>query len=183
MLYISKGILLNENEGRCVVFRQGVERRLTASESKLWKEGCGRLAESDCLLTLEDMEECGLISIAADDSDESVYALMCDCMFIPCREAKIDQPMSAAELILYVWLRDAGIRLTTSELICLCDRNVAPSKDLLGENGRMELVSTIYLNNDINEFTLESRCSSAECRRWVIPALLSLVQKKILYIG
>ncbi len=183
MLYISKGILLKEKDGRCSVFRCGEERTLTMEESQIWRKGCGRIAEADCVLTLADLEDYGLVSSVENDSEEEIYNLLCGCMFLPSRDANADQPMTAAESILYVWLRDAGIRLTTAELICLCERNVAPEKNLLGESGRQALVAVIYLDGDINEFTLESRYASAECRGWVIPALLSLVRKKILYIG
>jgi hypothetical protein len=84
---------------------------------------------------------------------------------------------------LYTWLRDAAIRLTVAELIYLCENEIIPSKDLLGEDGRQELVSRIYLNNEINECTLETKMKSAESRNWVVSDLLSLARKKYVYIG
>ena len=74
-------------------------------------------------------------------------------------------------------------RLTVAELIFLCENEIAPTKELLGEDGRQELVSRIYLNGEIDECTLETKTASAECRNWVISALLSLARKKYVYIG
>ncbi len=183
MMYISKGILTKETDDHCFVFHRGTEYSLNRLESELWKAGRDRLCESDCILTIEDMEETGLISIAEDNSIKSIYDLLFDCMFIPCRHPSGREPMTSAESILFVWLREAGIRLTTAELICLCERNISPTENLLGEKGRQELITAIYLNNDINEFTLEHQMESAESRDWVITGLLSLVQKNYLYIG
>ena len=183
MLYISKGILTDERDDRCCVFRCGTELRLTKTESDIWKAGRGRLCESDNILTLEDMEDEGLVGIAEDDNEKSIFDLLCDCVFIPLCHPEKTVPLTPEESILYVWLRDAGVVLTTAELICLCERGIVPSKNLLGENGRQELIFSIYLDNDINEFTLESQMESAKSRTWVIPCLLSMVQKNYLYIG
>ena len=183
MLYISKGILITEKDGRCCVFRRGTEFHLTRTETEIWKAGRDRLCESDAFLTLEDMEDEGLISIAENNSEKSIYDLLCDCMFIPQQHPNDNNPLTATESILYVWLRDAGIRLTTAELICLCEQDIAPAQNLLGESNRQVLVSAIYLNNDVNDFTLEDLMISAKCKDWVIAGLLSLVQKQYLYIG
>ena len=70
--HISKGILTKETDDHCFVFHRGTEYSLNRLESELWKAGRDRLCESDCILTLEDMEETGLISIAEDNSIKSI---------------------------------------------------------------------------------------------------------------
>ena len=183
MLYISKGILTKEQDGRCNVFRHGTEITLTGTESALWKAGQNRPCETNDILTIEDMEYTGLVSIAKNDTSDGIYDLLFDCMFIPYWRPVSEQPLTSSESLLYTWLRDAAIRLTVAEMVYLCENEILPSKDLLGEDGRQELVSRIYLNNDINECTLETKMKSAESRNWVVSDLLSLARKNYVYIG
>lgn len=183
MLYISKGFLTNEIDGQCWVMHSGTEHRLTHTESELWLAGRATNDETDNLLTLDDMEYMGLIRIAEDDNDDGLFKLLCDCMFIPVWNPKTNEAMTSAESILYTWLREAGINLTTAELICLCEEGIAPVAELLGDDGRQALISQIYLDGDINEITLETKMASSDSRTWVLSGLLSLVEKNYLYIG
>lgn len=182
MIYISKGWLTSEENGLCSVIRFDTEYNLTKSESEIWLAGQGCLKETDSILTVDDLEEFGLVGISEDDSETGIFELLCACFFIPCRTKNI-QPMTVEESYIYKWLSDAGIRLTTAELICLCEKDLLPEKDLLGEDGRQNLVAAIYLDSDINDITLENQAAKAECRSWVLASLLSLVQKKYVYIS
>lgn len=87
-----------------------------------------------------------------------------------------DSQRTPKELLL--WLTEAGLRLTTAELVFLTEHHVAPQINLLGDRNRQNLTETIYTQETIFDNILEAQMEHAAVRDEVVSALLRLLKKK-----
>ena len=85
---------------------------------------------------------------------------------------------SKTEKKILFWLRNAGIRLSTAELVYLIDREVKPSVELLYSDHRQNLVERIYTKSTIQDNLLETQMEKAVFRDEIVDALLNLIKRK-----
>ena len=76
----------------------------------------------------------------------------------------------------WIWLNEAGLRLTASELIRLEERKIQPTPALLGQEGRQRLTEMIYLAETIPDGILESLMEHSPARDAVVDILLKLLR-------
>ena len=76
------------------------------------------------------------------------------------------------------WLRKAGLRLTTAELVYLMEKDIHPQEQLLYEENRQALVETIYTVDTIADNVLETQMEHAAARDSVVESVTRLVSKK-----
>ena len=90
--------------------------------------------------------------------------------------------LSAEEKTILFWLVNAGLRLSTAELIYLVENKVEAKPELLHSDNRQALVELIYTADTIRDNILENKMASAECRDSVLQSMLSLLKKKKIVI-
>lgn len=76
------------------------------------------------------------------------------------------------------WIRYAGLRLTTAELVFLHEHRIHPIDSLLYAENRQELTETIYTPANIQDNLLEQEMEHSPVRDETVRILLSLLKKK-----
>mgnify|MGYP001201001464 FL=1 len=103
---------------------------------------------------------------------------MTQCVLTPAKPQGARAILSARQKELLLWLTEAGLRLTTAELVFLTEHHVAPQINLLGDRNRQSLTETIYTQETIFDNILEAQMEHAAVRDEVVSALLRLLKKK-----
>ena len=103
---------------------------------------------------------------------------MTQCVLVPAKAGRLRVPLNALESQTLQWLREAGLRLTMAELVCLRERDIRPEPGLLGEENRQALTETIYTQETIFDNVLEAQMERAACREEMVRAVLGLLKKK-----
>ena len=80
------------------------------------------------------------------------------------------------------WLVNAGIRLSTAELVYLIENKVEAEPKFFYPDNRQELIEAIYTADTIMDNILENQMAVAGCRDRVVQSILSLLKKKKLLI-
>lgn len=80
------------------------------------------------------------------------------------------------------WLVNAGIRLSTAELVYLIENKVEAGPKFFYPDNRQALVEAIYTVDTITDNILENQMATAGCRDRVVQSILSLLKKKKLLI-
>ncbi len=96
-----------------------------------------------------------------------------------CRSVKSQKNLllSKDEAFILNWLKQAGIRLTLAELICLAEQNLTPIPELTGPENRKALIYRIYLNTPIQDNTLEQKMKASTARDRVVNSVLKLLKR------
>lgn len=186
MIYISKGIVKeNSTEQRVTVCYGGGEFVLTGNEARIWLEGrygITQIPENAADSQIGHLHRMGLVETEYEDTAVAKYRLLTKCIFVPSQKAGFGVLRNQTEKQILLWLRNAGIRLTTAELVYLIDREVKPIKELLGVDNRQALIERIYTKGTIVDNILENQMERAVFRDDIVKALLSLVAKKRLVV-
>ena len=82
----------------------------------------------------------------------------------------------------WTWIEQAGLRLTTSELIRLEEQDTEPVPALLGEDGRQNLTERIYDQDTIFDGVLESKMEGSPARDALLASLLRLLHAGSLFL-
>lgn len=182
MLYLSKGVLCkNSTTEEVRVARGNTVVTLTGLEAEIWLDGRFNVIYTD------DKEKCNAIHSLynmglaeyEDATDETAqYHILTRCVCCPAKTNLIKKPLSKCERIVMVWLDNAGLRLSTAELMYLVENNVKPTDNLFYEENAQALVETIYTKDTIFDNILENQMGYAKCRNEVVYALLLLLSKK-----
>ena len=106
------------------------------------------------------------------------YRALTQCVLTPAKPQGARAILSARQKELLLWLTEAGLRLTTAELVFLTEHHVAPQINLLGDRNRQNLTETIYTQETIFDNILEAQMEHAAVRDEVVSALLRLLKKK-----
>ena len=77
-----------------------------------------------------------------------MYRALTQCVLVPAKAGRLRAPLNPLESQTLQWLREAGLRLTMAELVCLRERDIRPEPGLLGEENRQALTETIYTQGD-----------------------------------
>ena len=110
------------------------------------------------------------------------YRALTQCVLTPAKPQGVRAILSARQKELLLWLTEAGLRLTTAELVFLTEHHVAPQINLLGDRNRQNLTETIYMQETIFDNILEAQMEHAAARDEVVSALLRLLKKKRLLL-
>ncbi len=76
------------------------------------------------------------------------------------------------------WLMKAGLHLTVAELVCLNEKGISPTEDLLYSYNRQALTEAIYLDHSIQDNVLEAQMEHSPARDVTVATILSLLRKK-----
>ena len=186
MIYISKGIVKeNSTEQRVTVCYGGGEFVLTGNEARIWLDGrygIAQIPENAADSQIGHLHRMGLVETEYENTAVAKYRLLTKCVFVPSRNRGLGVFRSQTEKQILFWLRNAGIRLTTAELVYLIDREVKPVEDLLYVENRQALIERIYTKGTITDNILENQMEKAVFRDDIVKALLSLVAKKRLVV-
>lgn len=183
MLYISKGLVQEHSTEALLLIRHcGRDYRLTGPEAAIWLNGQTAFASSEPSWATEHLYRMGLIDYEKEDSPLSRYRILSRCICCPCEGTRFPLPLRSSSTVILTWLRKAGLRLTTAELIYLTENQIAPCDDLLSEENRAALVARIYTRNNIRDNLLEYQMERAVCRDQVVETLLYLLKKKRLVL-
>lgn len=107
-----------------------------------------------------------------------MYRALTQCVLVPAKAGKIRAPLNPLEIQTLQWLREAGLRLTMAELVCLQEHGIKPEPQLLGEENRQALTEAIYTQQTIFDNVLEAQMERASCREEMVRAVLGLLKKK-----
>lgn len=186
MMYISKGIV---KEGstvqRLTVCYGGAEYVLTGKEAATWLEGRYEIASIHDRVAdqqIGHLHRMGLIETEDENLSVAKYRLLTRCVLVPTKGSRFTMFLTKTEKRILLWLRNAGLRLTTAELIYLIDREVKPMRDLMYAENRQNLVERIYSTGTIYENILEAQMEKAVYRDEIVNALLNLIKKKRLVV-
>ena len=182
MMYISKGIV---KEGstiqRLTVCYGGAEFVLSGNEASTWLNARFEIAlipDHDADKRIGHLHRMGLVETEEGDSALQRYRLLTRCVLVPTRKIGISLFQSKTEKKILFWLRKAGIRLSTAELVYLIDREVKPSVELLYSDHRQNLIERIYTKSTIQDNLLETQMEKAVFRDEIVDALLNLIKRK-----
>ena len=186
MMYISKGIVKEgSTEQRLTVCYGGAEFVLTGKEAQIWLEGRfapAMLRENTADVMIGHLHRMGLVEFEDEEGTVARYRLLTKCILVPSRKRGLGLMQSKTEKRILYWLRNAGIRLSTAELVYLIDREVKPAPELLHETNRQALVERIYTSSTIADNILEVQMEKALFRDEIVDALLHLLAKKRLVV-
>lgn len=76
------------------------------------------------------------------------------------------------------WLMKAGLHLTVAELVCLNEKGISPTEDLLYSYNRQALTEAIYLDHSIQDNVLEAQMEHSPARDVTVATILSLLRKR-----
>ena len=164
------------------VTRGGVDFQLTGEQAAIWLNGRFGFAKTreNALeeKVLRQLARQGLAEIAEDDRSVSEYRVLTQCAVVPAKPQGICAILSARQKEVLLWLTEAGLRLTTAELVFLFEHQIVPAANLLGLRNRQRLTETIYTQDTIFDNILEAKMEHAAMRDEVVSALLGLLKKK-----
>ena len=121
MIYISKGIVKeNSTEQRVTVCYGGGEFVLTGNEARIWLDGrygIAQIPENAADSQIGHLHRMGLVETEYENTAVAKYRLLTKCVFVPSQNRGLGVFRSQTEKQILFWLRNAGIRLTTAELV------------------------------------------------------------------
>ena len=163
MKYISKGMVIRAStEDLLFVTRCGVDFQLTGEQAALWLNGRFGFAKNrENVLevkALRQLKRQGLVEITEGDEPVFEYRALTQCVLTPAKPQGVRAILSARQKELLLWLTEAGLRLTTAELVFLTE--------------------AIYTQETIFDNILEAQMEHAAVRDEVVSALLRLLKKK-----
>lgn len=183
MMYLSKGMEVPDGaEGVFRVCRWGKIHALGPQTAELWKRGAiapARAANGEAC-AIQRLEERGLLATTEERGSLAAFRLLTDCVLCP--SGKRPLALWGRERRVWIWLTQAGLRLTSSELICLEERRILPVPSLLGAAGRQALTEEIYSRTNILDGILETEMEHSPARDAVVSAILKLVRKRRLLL-
>lgn len=186
MIYISKGIAGKASTTELVqVIRGNQNIYLSDIEADLWLTGRFSFAYSrtpDEERALQHLIRMGLAEAEAEKNEDARYWILSRCICCPAKAAKRNFGLSVEEKKILFWLVNAGLRLSTVELIYLLENKVEAKSELLHADNRQALVEQIYTADTIRDNILENKMATAKCRDRVLQSMLSLLKKKKILI-
>lgn len=186
MIYISKGVVQkNSTEQNIRILRGGQSFQLTGVEAQAWLDGRLEFASADDLARIravEHLSRMGLAEYEQEDSPVARYRILTRCICCAAATPKLSLPVKRDEKVLLKWLRNAGLRLSTAELIYLQEHKIKPVPELLYVQNRQALTETIYMKTNIGDNLLECQMERARCRDDVVRVLMGLLRKKKILI-
>lgn len=181
MKYISLGVVQGGSTEYIVkVSHCGFDYSLTQELASLWLDGRFGFAHAENpieLRALSQLYRMGLV-MTADESESGEYRALTQCRVVPVNSRNPYAGLMGHEKTIMRWLCEAGLLLTTAELVYLMDRKVDPEPALLGQEHKQALVERIYTTDTIFDNVLENQMAQATSRDRTVKAVLSLLKKR-----
>ena len=178
MLYLSKGLLINQCRGAITVNRCGRVHELKNEQARDWLAGhigVQYLGKA----RLAALEKLGLVeSQPGRDFTVEVFRILINSVIAPCQRTLPYWRLDADEKRLLHWIREAGLRLTAAELVKLTEASIEPSAQYLGAENRQRVVELIYTKESIFDGALEAAMELSPVLPATLKTLLSLLKKK-----
>lgn len=186
MIYISKGTAGKTSiREKVQVIRGGQNVYLSEVEADIWLKGRFSFAfskTSEEEYALRHLIRMGLAEVESEETEDARYWILTRCICCPATAAKSSLGLSVEEKTILFWLVNAGLRLSTAELIYLLENKVEAKPELLHADNRQVLVEVIYTVDTIADNILENRMAMAQCKNSVLKSMLSLLKKKKILI-
>lgn len=183
MQYLSKGAIAAQSTDRmfCVTLR-GVDYMLSGIGTHLWRSGQLQISEArnpQQEKHLRKLEYLGLVALSEEQGALAPYHLLTRCIICPAGyQEPVHALLSMSESIVWKWISAAGLRLTIGELVMLHDRNIEPTRNLLGKKNTQALIKRLYFSDMFLDTTPDIMMEhSLQCDT-VVNAVLGLLQKK-----
>lgn len=183
MIYISKGLVCSgSTEERLTISHCGKEFLLTGRLAVLWQNGrygfeTTKTPQEDS--TLWQLTRMGLAEQEQENSPVSRYRILSRCILCPVKTNGMSGPVFKKEdQTMLLWIRKAGLRLTTAELVYLTEKRIQPQEHLLYGENRQALVETIYTVDNIADNILETQMEHAAARDAAVDTIVRLLRKK-----
>lgn len=172
MLYISKGIVQTKHADQVYINHGGKIFRLTGAIAHLWIKGHKKPNNTKCEGLLQ-----ALISLDLAESADELYWLLTRCIICPAKVKLRDIFLNRQDRHILFWIRNAGMRLTVSELIWLMENNIPHLPMLCGVQNRQALTETIYNEITIMDEALDYEMSTATAKQTTVDTILRLLEK------
>lgn len=186
MIYISKGVVQkNSTEQNIRILRGGQVFQLTGVEAQVWLDGRLEFAIADAPArnrAVEHLSRMGLAEYEQEDSPVARYRILTRSVCCAAVTHRLSLPVRHNEKEILKWLRNAGLRLSTAELVFLQEHQIKPVPQLLYAQNRQALTEAIYMRTNIGDNLLECQMEHAKCRDDVVRTLMSLLRKKKILI-
>lgn len=181
-MYISKGTVISPStEGLLFVVRGGVKFQLTGQEAALWLNGRFQFVDEkteDERRCLKKLKRMSLAETSQSQSEAEKYRILTQCVLYPAVPKRIRHHTTKKEREMLDWLMKAGLHLTVAELVCLNEKGISPTEDLLYSYNRQALTEAIYLDHSIQDNVLEAQMEHSPARDVTVATILSLLRKK-----
>ena len=182
MYYISKGIIFKESGIKNInVSRCGGEYNLCGRQAELWLAGRFGVAYADTAgeqPELKELESMGLVEVAEPDETAAYYRLLNNCVICLAKPVFPRFPLNRQEKLIWVWLKNAGIKLNISELVYLTEQKIIPGPMFFGKDNRHTLIHAIYTQKTIFDNILQVEMEKSSARNNTVSAVLGLLKKK-----
>ena len=178
MLYLSKGLLINQCRGAITINRCGRIHELQNEQARdwlAWHTGVQYLGKA----RLAALEKVGLVeSQPGKEFTSEVFRILVNCVIAP-RQRKLPYwGLEPDERRLLRWIREAGLRLTAAELVKLAEAGIEPKAQYLGAENRQRVVELIYTKENIFDGALEAAMELSPALPGAVSILLSLLKKR-----
>lgn len=178
MLYLSKGLLINQCRDGITVNRYGRNHELKSQQARDWlagHTGVQYLGKA----RLAPLESKGLAEgQPGKEYTAEVFRILVNCVIAP-RQRKLPYwGLAADEKPLLRWIREAGLRPTAAELVRLAEMGIEPEAQYLGGENRQRVVELIYTKETIFDGALEAAMELSTALTPTLKTLLSLLKKK-----
>ena len=185
MKYISLGAVLEPSTEHIVkVSHCGIDYTLTQELASLWLDGRFGFAKAENNIEMKALDQLfrmGLV-MTANESDAGEYRALTQCRMVPVKRKNPYMGLTGQEKTIMTWLREAGLVLTISELVFLMDRNIVPTRELLGSEHAQKLVETIYTKENIFDNLLDNQMEHAQARDKTVKLIMKLLKKRKLVL-
>ena len=186
MIYISKGVeVKNLFRKGVIVLYCGGRYAMNDKMALLWRRGKGRFAHVYSLEEkelLEELKNKGLVECSVHTSKYGRFYLLTNCLIGVSNNRNAFFELNRMDRRILLWMRRSAFRLNISELIYLTEMKIVPTKSLLGENNRIELMCRIHNGTMNSGKYLEQKALIARCRDEVVESVARLIRKGKLYL-
>ncbi len=186
MIYLSKGVLCKSNGLENLHITRGNETiNITDMDAQVWLNGRFGFSDTESVEqenSVLHLASLGLMEYEQEDTPVNRYRILTRGVCCIAKSKGIPQFICKAERNVMRWIRYAGIRLSTAELVYLVENNITPTDDLLYEYNRQALVEKIYTTDTIFDNLLENIMEKAKCRDNVVSTIMKLIHKRILLV-
>ena len=183
MIYLSKGLVCKgSTEELLCITHHGQHFTLPNQLAHVWLNGRYKMVNTVNIQeenALRQLVRMGLAEAEEKDCEVSKYRILSRCILYPTTNVSFQlRRMQGKEKVALTWLRKAGLRLSTAELVCLFEKGILPSEDLLYDQNRQALVEKLYSVDTITDGILESQMEHAAKRDAVVEIIQNLIFRK-----
>lgn len=186
MIYLSKGIAQRKSTGGDLrVSYCGQVFSLASEEKELWLKGNRAIERADSPADrnlLAALQGKGILEVEELENPLGQFRLLCRCTCCPLETSGHFLGLSKKEQAVLALLRYPGFHLSVAEVVYLWEHQEQLTEKLFLPEHRQMLTEFIYTADTIGDNLLESQMESSPSRTEVTAVLLSLLQKRRIFI-